>query len=151
MVLEEAKVLGDDRLRRRPAEAEVAKLQREALLQVTRGQLGIGHDDVGHCGQPDCRHQVALGAIGEVFIKRTIDGRCPQIAQQDCVAVGCRLCHYLRSDVASGSGLVVHYPGLTPAQRKSLGDATCEAVGRATRALRDNEPDGLAREIALLR
>ena len=82
-----------------------------AILEL-RALFGAHDHDIGHIAQQHHRGEIPLHIKGQVFIKRGIDGVRAGGAEIEGVAIGPRLGHEIRPDIAPCPGATIHHNGL---------------------------------------
>ena len=113
-------------------------------IDLQRFGLGrVHHQHVGHTGHQRDRREVLDRVIGQLGIERGIDAMRAHGAHQQGVAVGCRLGHLGRADVAASAGLVVDQEGLAKGLAEFGRQRARQDVGGAARGKGHHDAHGL--------
>ena len=118
--------------------------QRDQLLHVARRHLAVDRQRHGHAGRhrhaDEGRAEVIAGLVGHGGVDRMAAHR----AHQQRVAVGSRLGHVLRADLAAGAGLVLDHHALAQIVAQVLGVDARGGVGGAAGREGHDHAHGLA-------
>ena len=119
--------------------ARLPAQHRDQLLDRAEA-AGRRHDDHGDRREVADRFKALDRVVGQLFVERRHNAH-DGCADQQRVAVGLRIGHDLRRDVARHARLVVDQHLLAEDFREPLRQQTSRNVGRPTRRKADHQPD----------
>ena len=106
-------------------------------------ECGRNNENVGRRSDERYGLEVALRIVGQLLIKRRIDGKRRHRAHHKRVAVTLGVTHVAHADIAAGTRAVFH-DNRAKYRRNRISNSAGRNVERASRRIRHNDADGIA-------